>query len=57
MKTNRVTLHPATDYWMQGDRYGSIRARRENGEVLVILDKSGKLVWLRPSQILEEFSA
>jgi hypothetical protein len=56
LKPNAVELHPATDAWMQGDRYGSICARRVNGEVLVRMDKSNKLYWVKPSDIFKEFS-
>ena len=56
LKPNAVELHPATDEWMQGDRYGSIQARRENGEILVRLDKSDKLKWFHPDNIYKEYS-
>ena len=32
----------------QGDRYGSIQAHRNNGEILIRLDKSQKLIWFKP---------
>jgi hypothetical protein len=54
-KTNRVEMAPHTDEWMQGDRYGDIRARRNNGEVLVRLDKSRRLIWVKPEHIAKEF--
>ncbi len=39
----RVQLHPATDRWMMGDRYGEIvKVGREY--MSVKLDKSGKTV-------------
>jgi len=57
LRPNRVELHPATDEWMQGDRYGAIQARRANGEVLIRLDKSNKLKWFHPGNILKEFAA
>ncbi len=39
----RVQLHPATDRWMMGDRYGVIvEVGREY--MAVKLDKSGKVV-------------
>lgn len=39
----RVELHPATDRWMMGDRYGEIvKIGREY--VYVKLDKSGRTV-------------
>ena len=55
LKPNRVELHPATDEWMKGDRFGDIKARRENGQVLVELDKSQKLIWFDKEQIKKEF--
>jgi hypothetical protein len=56
LKPNAVELHPATDEWMQGDRYGSIQARRHNGEILVRLDKSQKLKWFHKDNIAKEYS-
>lgn len=56
LKPNAVALHPAADAWMQGDRYGSIRATRVNGTRLIHLDKSGRLVWVKPQDILEVYS-
>ncbi len=39
----RVELHPATDRWMMGDRYGEIvKVGREY--LYVKLDKSGKTI-------------
>lgn len=39
----RVQLHPATDRWMMGDRYGEIiKVGREY--IYVKLDKSGKTI-------------
>lgn len=55
LRTNAVQLHPATDEWMSGDRYGAIVARRVNGDVLVRFDKSQKLKWICPGNIYEEF--
>ena len=66
-KGDRVALHPATDEWMQGDRYGTItglgrsREYRDsfNGEtvmarpVLVKLDKSGKTKRFHPDNVTE----
>jgi hypothetical protein len=56
LKPNAVQLHPITDAWMQGDRYAAIVARRANGELLLRLDKSQKLRWAKPREILEEFT-
>lgn len=56
LKANAVQLHPATDLWMSGDRYGSIVATRMDGATLVRLDKSDKLVWVAPRNIYQRFS-
>lgn len=61
----RVELHPATDHWMRGDRYGEIvgvgkfvwYVDRTTGETLrfrpyhVRLDKSGKIVKVHPENL------
>ncbi len=54
---NRVEMAPHTDEWMQGDRYGSIQARRVSDEILVRLDKSKRLIWVKPEHITKEFTA
>lgn len=38
---DRVELHPATDHWMRGDRYGTVQAV-PGIMIRVKLDKSGK---------------
>ena len=53
---NAVQVTPASDAWISGDRYGAIVARRDNGEVLVRMDKSQKLYWCKPADIVETFS-
>ncbi len=68
MKINtRVSLHPATDHWMRGDRYGTVvgfgRSREyvdtSTGEtsmirpLLVLLDVSGKKVRVHPENLFE----
>jgi hypothetical protein len=43
----RVELHPATDRWMMGDRYGTVIKDERKGETWVYtvkLDKSGKMI-------------
>lgn len=40
----RVQLHPATDRWMMGDRFGVVTGLKE-GRVRVRLDVSGKSLW------------
>lgn len=44
----RVELHPGTNPWMQGDRYGEVKGTQDNGLVSVKLDKSGKVLNLPP---------
>ncbi len=46
----RVELHPATDRWMMGDRYGTI-ARVGRTYALVHLDKSGKRIKFHPDDL------
>jgi hypothetical protein len=39
----RVETHPATDAWMQGDRYGTVKAVRASDETaLVSMQRSGR---------------
>jgi len=46
----RVELHPATDAWMQGDRYGTVTlVARKN--VYVRMDRSRKVRVLKPESI------
>jgi len=59
---DRVQLHPATDRWMMGDRYGvvtdhrvlvvgrSTRAEAHN-EYKVKLDKSEKTLWFNEKDV------
>ncbi len=62
---SRVELHPATDRWMMGDRYGTITAKRiqvvgratsapAHTEYRVKLDVSGKSFWMHEDNILHE---
>jgi hypothetical protein len=39
----RVQTHPATDAWMQGDRYGTIEHIFRNGKIAVRMDRSDRL--------------
>jgi hypothetical protein len=39
----RVQLHPATDAWMRGDRYGTVVKGRGTNKIAVKLDKSGRI--------------
>jgi hypothetical protein len=52
----RVQLHPGTDRWMMGDRYGEIvrvdRTRGSEGQVQILLDTSCKRIWFLPRDVL-----
>lgn len=52
---DRVELHPGTDAWMQGDRYGVVASTYEDGRVEVQMDKSGRILICLPEllRILE----
>jgi hypothetical protein len=39
----RVQTHPATDAWMQGDRFGTVEHIFRNGRIAVRLDRSGRI--------------
>jgi hypothetical protein len=58
MKNNapgsRVELHPATDEWMSGDRYGTVKRTDAHGRVWVRLDRSGRLRPFHPDNILRQ---
>lgn len=48
----RVQLHPATDAWMRGDRYGTItQVGRKN--LHVQMDRSGRSLRVAPGNIFE----
>jgi hypothetical protein len=49
---DRVQLHPATDAWLRGDRYGQIRKVTQKF-YHIAMDTSGRVLRVRPSQILE----
>ncbi len=51
-----MELHPATDAWMSGDRFGAIVARYEDGTLTVRMDKSQKLYKVAPRDVYKEFS-
>lgn len=38
----RVELHPGTDAWMRGDRYGTVIAVGNNNTLRVKMDRSGR---------------
>jgi len=45
---DRVELHPGTDAWMQGDRYGTVVDTLETGYVTVRMDKSSRILRCPP---------
>ena len=47
----RIEMHPATDEWMMGDRYGEIIEITNNGKYRVLLDKSMKELIVHPRNI------
>lgn len=51
VRDRRVELHPCTDRWMMGDRFGRI-LRVKDGVVHVRLDKSNKTFKFHPDNIL-----
>lgn len=48
----KVELHPATDTWMRGDRFGDIIGLDKKGNYLVRLILSGRKARIHPSNIL-----
>jgi hypothetical protein len=48
-----VELHPATDRWMMGDRFGRIvKVEPEKNRCRVSLDKSGQTLWFKPEDLM-----
>tara|TARA_R110000824_G_scaffold82199_2_gene206146 strand:+ start:3258 stop:3509 length:252 start_codon:yes stop_codon:yes gene_type:complete len=45
----RVELHPATDAWMMGDRYGDVVDIMRNGNFKIRMDKSNKIRTVPPA--------
>jgi hypothetical protein len=51
---DRVQMHPATNAWMRGDRFGEVVAiNTRRGTVRVLLWKSERKIVFRPINILE----
>lgn len=48
----RIQVHPATDTWMRGDRYGAV-VKLGTKYATVKLDRSGRTVQFVPQWILE----
>jgi hypothetical protein len=52
VKGDRVQLHPATDAWMAGDRYGTVAYGSKHAtHVLVHCDRSDRIRRMRPQDI------
>ena len=49
---DRVQLHPATDRWMMGDRYGTV-IKLGRKHLHVKLDRSGKTIRIAPANIYD----
>jgi hypothetical protein len=47
----RVQLHPGTDRWMRGDRYGEV-VKHGRKLVTVLMDRSGQKIKIHPSQLM-----
>ena len=49
---DRVEIHPGTDLWMRGARYGTVvgTAPTKDDAVRVTLDKTGSKVWTGPQE-------
>lgn len=50
---DRVQLHPATDSWARGDRFGTVEGITRNGKLRIRMDKSGELCRTDPLNVLE----
>jgi hypothetical protein len=49
---DRVELHPSTDAWMRGDRYGEIvKLTHISRRIHVVMDKSGRTLKVSASQL------
>lgn len=53
---DRAELHPATDAWMRGDRFGMVvdvlpMGRNPSERVLIRMDVSGKLLRVHPANV------
>ena len=52
MVGDRVQMHPATDGWMSGDRYGVV-VKVTARYVHVRMDRSGRVRRVHPANVLE----
>lgn len=51
-KGDRVQVHPATDRWMRGDRYGTVVLVGRT-KYTVTLDRSGQTLFFRERDLME----
>jgi len=50
----RIQLHPATDLWARGARYGTAIDIRSDGAVAVRVDATGKRHWFQPRDVMPD---
>lgn len=48
---DRVQLHPGTDLWMRGARFGTVVKVGRNKRVQVLLDVNDRVVWLHQDNV------
>ncbi len=53
VRGKRVQLHPGTDQWMMGDRYGTVTRVNKDGTLQVKMDRSGKSLRVRRDHVGE----
>lgn len=56
---DRIEIHPGTDLWMQGARYGDVVgcSSTPNDRVKVNLDRTGKRLWSGPENRFRKLAA
>ena len=55
-KGQRIQMHPATDLFMRGARYGIVtHVGRKFVHVKLDLDPSGRVIWVAPRNLLPVF--
>lgn len=50
-KGQRIQMHPATDLWMKGARFGVVEGIVDKHRILVKLDKANKY-WVRLTDLV-----
>ena len=53
LRGKRIQLHPGTDQWMMGDRYGPVTRANKDGTLQVKMDRSGKSLRVRRDHVGE----